>query len=87
MLGDGPRRRREGRIYYAVAGDGRIRIVYSDDRGHTWHTRYLPHAPSANGRSQLSMRPELVVGDGFVAVLFHTVDGSGSTGPWATPWP
>ena len=24
------------------------------------------------------MRPELVVGDGFVAVLFHTVDGSGS---------
>ena len=68
----------KGRIYYAVAGDGRIRIVYSDDRGHTWHTRYLPHAPSANGRSQLSMRPELVVGDGFVAVLFHTVDGSGS---------
>ena len=43
----------KGRIYYAVAGDGRIRIVYSDDRGRTWHTRYLPHAPAANGRSQL----------------------------------
>jgi len=69
----------KGRIYYAVAGDGRIRIVYSDDRGRTWHTRYLPHAPTANGRSQLSMRPELVVGDGFLAVLFHTVDSSGSS--------
>ena len=69
----------KGRLYYAVAGDGRIRIVDSDDRGRSWHTRYLPHAPGANGRSQLSMRPELVVGDGFLAVLFHTVDASGSS--------
>jgi hypothetical protein len=69
----------KGRIYYAVAGDGRIRIVTSDDRGRTWHTRYVPQAPAANGRSQRSMRPELVVGEGFVAVLFHTVDASGSS--------
>jgi cell division septation protein DedD len=68
----------EGRIYFAVASDGRIRIVTSDDRGRTWRTRYLPQAPAANGRSQRSMRPDLVTGDGFVAVLFHTVDASGS---------
>ena len=67
-----------GRIYYAVASDGRIRIVTSDDRGRTWRTRLLPKPPAANGRAQLSMRPELVAGDGFVAVLFHTVDASGS---------
>jgi hypothetical protein len=67
-----------GRLYYAVAGDGRIRILTSDDRGRTWHLRYLPRAPSAGGRAQRSMRPDLVVGEGFVAVLFHTVDASGS---------
>jgi hypothetical protein len=69
----------EGRIYYAVAGDGRIRILMSDDRGRTWRRTYLPQAPSAGGRTQRSMRPELVVGEGFVAVLFHTVDASGSS--------
>jgi hypothetical protein len=67
-----------GRLYYAVAGDGRIRIVTSDDRGRTWRLRYLPRAPEAKGRKQRSMRPDLVAGDGFVAVLFHTVDASGS---------
>jgi hypothetical protein len=67
-----------GRIYYAVAGDGRIRILTSDDHGRTWQLRYLPRAPAANGRRQRSMRPDLVVGDGFVAVLFHTVDAKGS---------
>jgi hypothetical protein len=67
-----------GRIYYAVASDGRIRIVTSDDKGRTWHTRLLPRPPAANGRAQLSMRPELVTGAGFVAVLFHTVDASGT---------
>ncbi len=66
-----------GRIYYAVAGDGRIRIVTSDDHGRTWHLHYLPQAPAAGGRAQRSMRPDLVAGDGFVAVLFHTVDASG----------
>jgi len=69
---------KDGRVYYAVAGDGRIRILTSDDKGKTWHLKYLPQAPAANGRSQKSMRPELVAGDGFVAVLFHTVDASGS---------
>ncbi|HLO35699.1 MAG TPA: sialidase family protein, partial [Candidatus Deferrimicrobium sp.] len=67
-----------GRIYYAVAGDGRIRILTSDDQGRTWRLRYLPQAPAANGRTQRSMRPDLVVGDGFVSVLFHTVDASGT---------
>ena len=67
-----------GRIYYAIAGDGRIRILTSDDGGRTWRLRYLPQAPAANGRAQRSMRPDLIVGDGFVAVLFHTVDASGS---------
>ena len=66
-----------GRIYYALAGDGRIRILTSDDHGRTWHLRYLPAAPSAGGRSQRSMRPDLVAGRGFVAVLFHTVDATG----------
>ncbi len=66
-----------GRLYYAVAGDGRIRILTSDDRGRTWHLRYLPGAPAAAGRTQRSMRPDLVTGAGFVAVLFHTVDASG----------
>src|SRR3954452_14358873 len=68
----------QGRIYYAVGGDGRIRILTSDDRGRTRHLRYLPQAPTANGRAQRSMRPDLVAGKGFVAVLFHTVDASGS---------
>jgi hypothetical protein len=67
-----------GRIYFAVAVDGRIRIVTSDDKGRTWRARLLPQAPSAGGRSQRSMRPDLVAGKGFVAVLFHTVDASGS---------
>jgi len=69
---------RGGRIYYAVGGDGRIRIVTSDDQGRTWRLQYLPQAPAAGGRAQPSMRPDLVVGEGFVAVLFHTVDASGS---------
>jgi hypothetical protein len=68
-----------GRIYYAVAGDGRIRILTSDDHGRTWQRRYLPQAPPAAGRTQRSMRPDLVAGDGFVAVLFHTVDASGGS--------
>jgi hypothetical protein len=67
----------EGRIYFAVGTSGRIRLVTSDDRGRTWRQRYLPQAPDAGGRSQLAMRPELVVGTGFVAVLFHTVDAAG----------
>ena len=66
-----------GRLYYAVAGDGRVRILTSDDQGRTWRLRYLPGAPVAGGRTQRSMRPDLVAGDGFVAVLFHTVDASG----------
>ena len=66
-----------GRIYYALAGDGRIRLLTSDDHGRTWHLRYLPQAPAAGGRSQRSIRPDLVVGAGFVAVLFHTVDAAG----------
>jgi hypothetical protein len=69
----------QGRIYYAVAGDGRIRILTSDDHGRTWRRAYLPAAPAARGRAQLSMRPDLVVGDGFLAVLFHTVDASGTS--------
>jgi hypothetical protein len=67
-----------GRVYYAVAGDGRIRIITSDDHGRTWHLHYLPQAPAAAGRQQRSMRPDLVAGPGFVAVLFHTVDARGS---------
>jgi hypothetical protein len=66
-----------GRLYFAVASSGRIRIVTSDDKGRTWRLRYLPQAPDARGRDQRSIRPELVVGKGFVAVLFHTVDASG----------
>ncbi len=73
-----------GRIYYAVAGDGRIRILTSDDRGLHWHVRYLPHAPAAGGHAQLSTRPDLVAGPGFVAVLFHTVDSSGSNRTYGT---
>ncbi len=67
-----------GRIYYAVADGGRIRIVTSDDHGRTWQLHYLPKAPAVGGMAQRSMRPYLVAGDGFVAVLFHTVDASGS---------
>ena len=66
-----------GRIYYAVGGDGRIRIVSSDDNGRTWRLRFLPRAPAVGGMAQRSMRPDLVTGDGFVAVLFHTVDAQG----------
>src|SRR4029077_9843688 len=66
-----------GRVYYAVGGDGRIRIVTSDDKGRTWHLRLLPGAPSVGGVAQRSMRPDLVTGEGFVAVLFHTVDAQG----------
>ena len=67
-----------GRIYYALAGDGRIRILTSDDHGRTWRLRYLPRAPSVGDMAQRSMRPDLVAGDGFVAVLFHTVDATGN---------
>ena len=66
-----------GRIYYAVNADGRIRILRSDDHGRTWKSRLLPRPPSVGGVAQRSMRPDLVVGDGFVAVLFHTVDADG----------
>ncbi len=67
-----------GRVYYAVGGDGRIRILTSDDQGRTWRLRYLPPAPAAGGKAQRSMRPYLVAGDGFVAVLFHAIDAAGS---------
>lgn len=67
-----------GRIYYALAGDGRIQLLTSDDEGETWRAQFLPAAPMANGRPQKSIRPDLVIGDGFAAVLFHTVDASGS---------
>ena len=67
-----------GRIYYAVAGDGRIRIVTSDDHGRTWRLRYLPRASAVGDMAQRSMRPDLVTGEGFVAVLFHTVDAQGN---------
>ena len=67
-----------GRIYYAIAADGRIRILRSDDHGRTWKSRLLPRAPSVGGEAQRSMRPDLVAGDGFVAVLFHTVDAKGA---------
>jgi BNR/Asp-box repeat len=67
-----------GRIYYAVAGDGRIRIMTSDDHGRSWSLHYLPRAPEVKGLRQRSMRPELVAGSGFVAVLFHTADASGA---------
>jgi len=73
-----------GRLYFAVAGDGRIRILSSDDRGLTWKRRDLPQAPSVNGYSQRSTRPDLVAGAGFVAVLFHTVDASGSNRTFGT---
>ncbi len=66
-----------GRIYYAIGADGRIRIVTSDDHGRTWRLRFLPRAPAVGGMAQRSMRPDLVTGDGFVAVLFHTVDAQG----------
>lgn len=68
-----------GRVYFAVAADGRIRILTSDDHGKTWRRSLLPQASAVNGRSQKSTRPDLVAGDGFVAVLFHTVDASGSS--------
>jgi hypothetical protein len=73
-----------GRVYFAVAADGRIRMLTSDDRGATWHLHNLPQAPAANGRAQRSTRPDLVAGQGFVAVLFHTVDASGSNRTYGT---
>ncbi len=73
-----------GRIYYAVAGDGRIRILTSDDHGRTWHRHDLPTAPAVGGHSQRETRPDLVAGLGFVAVLFHTIDASGSNRTFGT---
>ena len=67
-----------GRLFYAIAGDGRIRILTSDDRGRSWRLSYLPTVPPANGRAQRSTRPDLVAGPGFVGVFLHTVDASGS---------
>ena len=49
----------------------------SDDHGRTWRLRFLPRAPAVGGMAQRSMRPDLVTGEGFVAVLFHTVDAQG----------
>ena len=66
-----------GRIYYAVAGDGVIRILTSNDHGRTWRRHDLPRARSIGGIAQRSMRPDLVTGEGFVAVLLHTVDAKG----------
>ncbi len=67
-----------GRVYFAVQGGGRIRILTSDDLGRTWTRRTLPGMHAIEGVDQRSVRPDLVSGDGFVAVLFHTVDASGS---------
>ena len=77
-----------GRIYYAVASDGRIRIMTSDDHGRTWRTRLLPRPPAANGRAQLSMRPELVTGaTGSSPCCSTPSTRRGPIGPSATPWP
>jgi hypothetical protein len=65
---------RRGRIFLVVAADGRISVHTSDDRGRTWKRRRLPTAPRIEGRRQLAIRPDVVAGRGFVAVLFHTVD-------------
>lgn len=67
-----------GRVHYAVAGDGRIRLLTSDDAGRTWRSRTLPSVPPVSGRTQRATRPDLVAGPGFVGVLFHTVDATGS---------
>ena len=73
-----------GRIYFALGGDGRILILTSDDKGATWHRRTLPKAPAVRGLAQLSTRPDLVARPGFVAVLFHTVDATGSNRTYGT---
>ena len=39
-----------GRVYYAVGGDGRIRILTSDDQGRTWRLRTCPRPPRPAGR-------------------------------------
>jgi hypothetical protein len=63
-----------GRVYLATVDDGRIRLSRSDDRGLTWRTRALPHLPRLDGSWQRAMRPDVVAGDGFVAVVYHSVD-------------
>ena len=67
-----------GRIYYAIGGRR------ADPHPHQRRQRSdlapaatCRSAPAVGGMAQRSMRPDLVAGDGFVAVLFHTVDAKG----------
>ncbi len=75
--------RATGRLYLAVAEygttiDGRprgtIRVGRSDDGGQTWSFSVLPPAPDIRGHRQSSIKPNVVVGPGYVLVTFHTLD-------------
>ena len=79
LLGDRPRRGR-GRPHLLRAspptdGSGSSRATTTAGRG---GSAISPQASAIGGLRQRSMRPELVAGGGFVAVLFHTVDASGT---------
>ena len=72
-----------GRLFLAVAeygqasGDaaqGALRVGRSDDGGATWSFSILPRAPNSGGHRQSAIRPNIVVGEGFVVVTFRTVD-------------
>jgi hypothetical protein len=65
---------RSGAVLLAVAADGRIAIARSTDLGHSWHVSRLARVPAIGGRAQVAIRPDLVAGRGFTAVVFHTLD-------------
>ena len=83
-----------GRLYVAVAGygaatrdhpRGTVRVGHSDDGGKTWAFSTLPAAGDIAGRRESSIRPNLVVGPGYVVVTFHTLDDAGRGPRWDSP--
>ena len=72
-----------GRLYVAVgtygaarAGQPRgiIRLGRSDDEGETWTVSELPAAADIGGRTQSSIRPNVVAGPRSVVVTLRTLD-------------
>jgi hypothetical protein len=68
-----------GRVVLAASVDGGIRVYVSDDEGRTWTRHDVPAAGPVNGRSQYIAKPDLVVGERFMAIGMRMLDRTCAT--------
>lgn len=68
-----------GRVLLAISVDGGIRVYRSDNKGRTWSRASIPSPSTVGGRAQYIAKPDLVIGNGFVAVTMRLLDRSGAT--------